>query len=273
MTRDIGEWLEDLGLGRYVDVFAENEIDFDALPHVTEEDLKEIGIALGARRKLLVAIANLESKIEPTPKQVTFGGRPVGAEAERCQLTVMFCDLVGSTALSTRLDPEDYREVIRAYQDACAGVITRYDGYVAKFMGDGVLAYFGWPRGHENDAERAINSGLGVVEAVSALAPPDGVIEPLAVRIGIATGPVVVGDIVGEGAAQEAAVTGETPNLAARLQEIAEPNTVVTAQTTRTLAGGLFGYEAIGGKSLKGIHGKTQAWRITGEQRIESRWR
>ena len=184
----------------------------------------------------------------------------------------MFCDLVGSTALSTRLDPEDYREAIRAYQDACAGVITRYDGYVAKFMGDGVLAYFGWPRGHENDAERAISAGLGVIESVGEIGPADGETEPLTVRIGVATGPVVVGDIVGEGAAQEAAVTGETPNLAARLQEIAEPNTVVIAETTHVLAGGLFAYDSLGKKSLKGFAEPARAFAVTGERLVESRF-
>ena len=143
MARDISEWLEDLGLGRYTDVFAENEIDFDALPHVTEEDLKEIGIALGARRKLLAVIAKLESKIEPMPNQEAAGGRPVGAEAERRQLTVMFCDLVGSAALSAQPDPEDMREVVRTYQNAVVGEIARFEGHIAKFMGDGVLAYFG----------------------------------------------------------------------------------------------------------------------------------
>ena len=143
MARDISKWLEDLGLGRYTDVFAENEIDFDALPHVTEEDLKEIGIALGARRKLLAAIAKLESKIAPMPNQEAASGRPVGAEAERRQLTVMFCDLVGSTALSAQPDPEDMREVVRTYQNAVVGEIARSEGHIAKFMGDGVLAYFG----------------------------------------------------------------------------------------------------------------------------------
>jgi class 3 adenylate cyclase/tetratricopeptide (TPR) repeat protein len=196
----------------------------------------------------------------------------VPSDAERRQLTVMFCDLVGSTALSTRLDPEDYREIIRAYQDACAGVITRYGGYVAKYMGDGVLAYFGWPRGHEDDAQRAISAGLGVVEAVGDIAPADGETAQLAVRIGIATGPVVVGDIVGEGAAQEAAVTGETPNLAARLQELAEPNTIVIATTTHALAGGLFDYDALGAQSLKGIDGSTEVWRVVSERRVESRF-
>src|SRR5262249_22180780 len=156
------------------------------------------------------------------------------AEAERRQLTVMFCDLIDSTALSRRLDAEDYRDLIRSYQDACAGVVARFDGFIARFMGDGVLVYFGWPRAHEDDAERAINAGLGITDAVQALGSGNG--ASLAVRIGIATGRVVVGDIVGEGAAQEAAIAGETPNLAARLQELAAPNTIIIAETTHALA-------------------------------------
>ena len=203
MALDIGEWLDGLGLGRYAEAFIDNEIDVPALPHITEEDLAEIGVALGARRKLLVAIAELGDSNKPATAVERSDEPSASAEAERRQLTVMFCDMVGSTALSTRLDPEDYREVIRAYQDACAGVITRYDGYVAKYMGDGVLAYFGWPQAHEDDAGRALSAGLGIVEAVGGIAPADGETEPLAVRIGVATGPVVVGDIVGEGAAQE----------------------------------------------------------------------
>jgi len=166
-------------------------------------------------------------------------------DAERRQLTVMFCDLVGSTALSVKLDPEDMRDVIRAYQDACAAVVARHEGFVAKYMGDGVLVYFGYPTAHEDDAERAINTGPGIVEAVAALA------HDLAVRVGIATGTVVVGDIVGEGASREAAITGDTPNLAARLQEIAGPGAVVIAETTRALSGGLFELADLGPTSIR----------------------
>ena len=156
MARDISEWLEHLGLGKYANAFAENEIDFDALPHVTEEDLKEIGIALGARRKLLAAIAQLESEIKPKPKSMADGDRVFGTEAERRQLTVMFCDLAGSTALSERLDLEDLREVLRAYQKNCSEIIGRYDGHIAKYIGDGLLVYFGYPQAHEDDAQRAV---------------------------------------------------------------------------------------------------------------------
>ena len=274
MAEDIALWLDGIGLGQYAQAFSDNGIDLDALPYLRDEDFEQLGLLLGHKRKLQAAIDTLNVN-EPDARSASTLDQesvPHPVEAERRQLTVMFCDMVGSTALSTRLDPEDYREVIRAYQDACAGVITRYDGYVAKFMGDGVLAYFGWPRGHENDAERAISAGLGIVEAIGDIAPADGETEPLSVRIGVATGPVVVGDIVGEGTAQEAAVTGETPNLAARLQEIAEPDTIAIATTTHALAGGLFGYQALGGQSLKGIDGSTEVWKVVGERLVESRF-
>jgi class 3 adenylate cyclase len=208
---DIGGWLRRLGLEQYEQAFRENEIDEEVLPGLTVDDLKDLGVALvGHRRRLLDAIAAL-------------GGAPpsaaVSAEAERRQLTVMFCDLVGSTALSVRFDPEELREEIRAYQNAVSGVVARYDGFLAKFMGDGVLAYFGYPRAHEDDAERAVRAGLEIEVAVASLETRGT--ERLAVRIGIATGLVVVGDLVGEGSAQEQAVVGETPNLAARLQALA----------------------------------------------------
>ena len=224
MARDISEWLEDLGLGRYADVFAENEIDLDALPHVTEEDLREIGIALGARRKLLAAIAKLEPKIEPTAKQVAAGDRVVGAEAERRQLTVMFCDLAGSTALSERLDPEDLREVLRAYQENCSEIIGRYDGHIAKYIGDGLLVYFGYPQAHEDDAQRAVRAGLEIVAGVAGLSERIG--EPLnidlAVHLGIHTGLVVAGEMGAGDTREEMAIVGETPNVAARLEGLAE---------------------------------------------------
>ncbi len=186
-------WLEDLALGQYAEAFADNDIDLEVLPELGDQDLKDLGLSLGHRKKLLKGIAALaETEAPLAPSAAPRGG------AERRQLTVMFVDLVGSTALSARLDPEDMREVIRAYQDACAGVITRFEGFVAKFMGDGVLAYFGYPRAHEDEAERAIRAGLALVEAVRGPSTPAG--EPLAARVGIATGLVVVGDLVGKGA-------------------------------------------------------------------------
>ena len=194
--------------------------------------------------------------------------RPASA-AERRQLTVMFCDLVGSTALSTRLDPEDLREVIAAYHKCAAAVVGRFGGYVAKYMGDGVLVYFGYPEAHEADAENAVRAALALVDAVTALFAADGVHQ---VRIGIATGLVVVGELVGAGEAQERNVVGETPNLAARLQSCAAPNTVIIAAGTRRLAGDAFEYEAIEPAQLKGFQEPVAAWRVVRERAIESRF-
>ena len=212
---DVGGWLRGLGLGQYEALFRASEIDTDILPELTEVDLEKLGVPLGHRKRLLRAISGLTAAETLAAPSASTGAKPHDA-AERRQLTVMFCDLVGSTAVSTRLDPEELREEIRAYQNAVSGVIARYDGFVAKFMGDGVLAYFGYPRAHEDDAERAVRAGLEIEAAVSSLETRGT--ERLAVRIGIATGLVVVGDLVGEGSAQEQAVVGETPNLAARLQ-------------------------------------------------------
>jgi predicted ATPase/class 3 adenylate cyclase len=196
--------------------------------------------------------------------------RSIASEAERRQLTLMFIDLVGSTALSAKLDPEDMRDLIRAYQNACAGEITRFEGHVAKYMGDGVLAYFGWPRAHEDEAERAVRAGLGIVEAMQALRTPDGVM--LEVRIGIATGPVVVGDLIGAGAAREETVVGKTPNLAARLQLLADPNSVVISKRTRRLIGGLFDCFDLGAHHLKGFEAPVRAWRVRGEGATKGRF-
>jgi class 3 adenylate cyclase/predicted ATPase len=195
---------------------------------------------------------------------------PRTAEAERRQLTVMFCDLVGSTELAGRLDPEDMREVIRAYHACCTEVIEGFDGFIAKFMGDGVLAYFGYPHAHEEDAERAVRAGRGIVEAIRRIDLPNAV--QLQVRVGIATGLVVVGDLIGQGAAQEQAVVGETPNLAARLQELAGPGSVVISRRTRRLIGGLFELDDLGVRSIKGFVEPIQAWRVLDEGRAESRF-
>ncbi|MFL5332596.1 MAG: adenylate/guanylate cyclase domain-containing protein, partial [Geminicoccaceae bacterium] len=229
---DVTAWLRGLGLERYEQAFHDNGVDVRVLPDLTGDDLREIGItAVGHRRLLLRAIAALartpgiaETAGGPSPRDPGPGEGPRDAQrrlAERRQLTVMFVDLVGSTALSAGLDPEDMREVLRAYLDAVADGTARFEGLVARFLGDGVLAYFGWPKAHEDDAERAVRAGLDVLSAVRRLRTPDGV--PLAARAGIATGLVVVGDLIGQTAAQEQAVVGDTPNLAARLQTMAEP--------------------------------------------------
>src|SRR5215468_1445477 len=235
---DLGGWLRSVGLGQYEEAFRENAIDLSILPDLTDQDLEKIGVLLGHRRKLLRAIANLETQkasASTVASSATTDASPRDA-AERRQVTVMFSDLVGSTALSARMDPEDLREVISAYQRCVAETVGRFGGFVARYMGDGVLIYFGYPAAHEDDAERAVRAGLALIDAVAVLPTP----EPLQLRIGAATGMVVVGDLVGAGEAQERGIVGETPNLAARLQGIAEPNTVVIAEATRRLIGSLF---------------------------------
>src|SRR5207253_238855 len=243
---------------------------------MTAEDLKELGISsFGHRRKLLNAITALGG--EPPTLDVAQSATsatsaptsPPPIDAERRQLTVMFCDLVGSTELSARLDPEDLREVITAYHHAVADVVTGVDGFVAKYMGDGVLVYFGYPRAHEDDAERAVRAGLGVVDAIGRL---DCKAVELQARVGIATGLVVVGDLIGEGSAQEQSVVGETPNLAARLQALAEPGTVVIAAGTRRLVGDLFEYRALGAVEVKGIAGPVPAWQVLRPSVVASRF-
>ncbi len=226
--QDLAHWLEKLGMSEYAQRFAENGINFAALRHLTDQDLKDIGVLLGHRRIMLAAIQELAGGISATTK--TAASREVKAPdtAERRQVTVMFSDLVGSTALSARMDPEDLREVISAYQKCVAETVQRFSGFVAKYMGDGVLVYFGYPQAHEDDAERAVRAGLELIQAVSGLKSN----TPLQTRVGIATGMVVVGDLIGSGEAQERGIVGETPNLAARLQGIAEPNSVVIAEST-----------------------------------------
>lgn len=252
---DVLEWLRGLGLGQYEAAFREAEIGPDILSDLTDADLAELGISLGNRKRLLKAIAALGET--PVP---TLPNTPPPDEPERRQLTVMFCDLVGSTEMSARLDPEDMRDVIRAYQDACSGAVARYDGFVARFMGDGVLAYFGFPRAHEDEAERAVRSGLDIIDAVEKLDTPAR--HKLGVRVGIATGIVVVGDLIGQGAAQEWDVIGETPNLAARLQSLALPGTVVIAESTMRLIGRTFELEPLGFHTLKGFEAPLPVWSV-----------
>ena len=264
----IAGWLEQLGLEQYSQAFAENDIDIDVIAELTDGDLKELGVSLGHRKKMLRVISGIPTEPEQ-PTSATNRPAP-SSEAERRHLTIMFVDLVGSTALSGRLDPEDMRAVMTAYQNAVAGVITRYSGHVAKYMGDGVLCYFGWPRANEDDAERAVRAGLSIIQAIKDVKAPGN--EAMSVRVGVATGLVVVGDLVGEGAAQEEAVVGDTPNLAARLQGLANPGEMVVAAATRQLLGDMFELNELGQQELKGIAGKTNSYVVTGERAAESRF-
>src|SRR6202048_4078389 len=273
---DVAAWWRGLGLEQYAQLLRDNDIDGEILCGMTSEDLKELGVSsFGHRRRLLNAIAALGG--EPPTRDVAQSARSAAsaptslptADAERRQLTVMFCDRVGSTALSPRFDPEDLREVIGAYHRAVAEIVAGFDGFVAKYMGDGVLIYFGYPRAHEDDAERAVRAGLGVIDGVGRL---DVKSVKLQARVGIATGLVVVGDLIGEGSAQEQSVVGETTNLAARLQALAEPDAVVIAAGTRRLVGDLFEYRDLGAVDVKGIAAPVPAWQVLRPSVVASRF-
>jgi class 3 adenylate cyclase/predicted ATPase len=269
--QQIADWLEKLGMSEYAQRFAESDID-DVLSELTDQDFDRLGVSLGHRRRMLRAIRELGASpiAAVTQRQASAPTAPEPAPkdtAERRQVTVMFSDLVGSTALAGRMDPEDLREIISAYQKCVAETVERFGGFVAKYMGDGVLVYFGYPQAHEDDAERAVRAGLELIAAVRGLR----VASPLQTRVGIATGLVVVGDLIGLGEAQERGIVGETPNLAARLQGNAEPNTVVIAESTRKLLGNLFDLQDLGAKDLKGI-GPVPAWAALRASSIESRF-
>ena len=266
----VKEWLASLGLSEYADRFAEHQIDFSILRDLTDRDLKEeLGVvSLGDRRRLLRAIAHLAEAASAAPQLAPGFEASRGDEAERRQVTVMFSDLVGSTALSAYMDPEDLREIHSAYQQCAVEAVRRFDGFVARYMGDGVLVYFGYPQAHEDDAERAIRAGLELITAVTALKTR----AFLQTRVGMATGLVVVGELIGSGASQERGVVGETPNLAARLQGIAEPNTVVICNSTRRLLGNLFELEDLGPRVIKGIDRPTRAWAVLQASSVASRF-
>jgi class 3 adenylate cyclase/predicted ATPase len=265
---DIDGWLRGIGLEQYAQTFRDNAIDADVVADLTDAHLRELGLPLGARLKLLRAVAALGPGGQtPAAPEIT-PPAPRTDAAERRQVTVMFSDLVGSTALSTRMDPEDLREIISAYQKCVAETVRGFGGFVAKYMGDGVLVYFGYPQAHEDDAERAVLAGLELIAGVAGLAIP----AALQTRVGIATGLVVVGDLIGSGEAQERGIVGETPNLAARLQGIAEPNTVVIADGTRRLLGNLFELQDLGAKHLKGIAEPVRAWAALRASSAEGRF-
>ncbi len=276
MPVNVADWLRSLGLEQYGPAFRDNDLDGEVLPDVNADDLIGIGVtSIGHRRKLLAAIAALKSETAPpvsdesAPLSASDSAGRVG-DAERRQLTVMFCDLVGSTALSAQLDPEELGDVISAFQTACTRAVRGFGGSIAKYMGDGALIYFGYPEAHEDDAERAVRAGLALIDAIAAvqLSVP---VRPQ-VRIGIATGLVVVGELIGEGGAQERVAIGDTLNLAARIQSIASPDTVVVGELTYRLAGAGFDYEDLGPHKLKGIPDAVNLWRVTGESGTRGRF-
>src|SRR6516162_6858981 len=269
--KTIADWLTQIGMHEYTQRFAENAIDLDILTDLTDQDLEKIGVkSLGHRRKLLRAIANFKAAEKATPAPAVAPPVPRSADtAERRQVTVMFSDLVGSTALAARMDPEDLRELISAYHKCVAEIVRRFGGFVAQYLGDGVLVNFGYPEAHEDDAERAVRAGLELIASVIALKTP----ASLQTRVGIATGLVVVGDLMtGSAEAHERGIVGETPNLAARLQGIAEPNTVVIAETTRRLLGNLFELKDLGARELKGVAEPLRAWLALRASTVESRF-
>jgi class 3 adenylate cyclase/tetratricopeptide (TPR) repeat protein len=263
---ELRDWLRSNGFEQYADAFEANDIDLDILPELSERDLEQLGLSLGNRRRLLKAIAERGAEVaQSKPADYTGSG-----DAERRQVTVLFADMVGSTALSAKVDPELLGGLIRRYQDAAAGAIGRYGGFVAKFMGDGVLAYFGFPRAYEDAAERAVRAALGILAEVGDIELPDQ--SRVQARIGIATGLVVVGEIIGTGIAQERTIVGETPNLAARLQALAGPDTILVSETTQNLLRGMFELEHTGGHQLKGFARPVPAWRVRCEASVESRF-
>ena len=257
---NVRTWLKDLGLAQHAELFEQNDIDAEVLSALTEADLQSLGLSLGHRKKLLKAIAALD------PLDAV--AAPPPSEAERRQITVMFCDLVGSTALSEQLDPGDLRDLMAAYQSVCGGVIEGYDGHVAQYLGDGLMTYFGWPVAHEDSAERAVSAALDIVGAVKDVAAP----APLQVRVGIATGPVVVGETGAGDASIPKLAVGETPNIAARIQGLAGPDQIAIAPTTRRILGGTFEVRELGKHALKGIVEPVSVARVVGVSAAEGRF-
>ncbi|MDF0650373.1 MAG: adenylate/guanylate cyclase domain-containing protein [Nitrospira sp.] len=282
MNDSVAAWLESLGLARYRELFEQNAITWDVLSEVNDDDLASMGIVLGHRKQLLRAMAQLSPKGESgtatsssiTTSKDTTSSSSSRDQAERRQLTVMFCDLVGSTALARRLDPEDLQEIIRRFLDDCGKAIGRFNGYIAKYMGDGLLVYFGYPQAHEHDAERAIHAGLAILDLVktSSREHPSSQESEIAVRIGIATGQVIVGEIIGRDTAKERSVFGETPNLASRLQGLAEPNQLIVDSVTKRLVGSEFELADLGAVSLKGFDTPVQVWRVLRSKPSASRF-
>lgn len=275
MELSVSKWLDQLGLGVYADAFTENDVDMRALPLLSEADLRELGVSLGHRKIFMAAIAEVgsdttkiqtpvaEPELETKPENVSID------DAEHRLLTILFADIVGSTELSQQLDPEQMREALRSFQDAVTDVVSRYGGYVAKYLGDGALTYFGWPMAYEDHASRAVHAGLEIVNALGKIRPGG---TSLTGRVGIATGRVVVGDLVSSGGTEAGAIAGDTPNLAARLQTLARPGEVVVGPATRRLCHEEFILESLGAKRLKGYENEIETHRVVEPNNVESRF-
>jgi class 3 adenylate cyclase len=267
---DLKQWLASIGLSQHADLFAQHEVEYETLLDLEEQDLEKLGVPLGHRKKLLKAIAQAARASSRGQHLLAADEEPAAKiGADRRHLTVLMCDLVDSTALSAQLDPEDLRQILRVFQGCCGEAIRRYEGHIARFMGDAVLAYFGFPAAHEDDAERAVSASLEIVQSVSRLSSPN---TPLAVRIGIASGLVIVGDLIGEGPAREFALVGEAPNLAARLQALANPNQILMAPQTRRLIGRMFELADLGEHRVKGLEHEVRVWRVLRPSSIETRF-
>src|SRR5262245_17561450 len=275
-TTDIAEWLDRHGLGQYAQTFAENNIEYSVLPDLTEDDLEKLGVSLGHRKKLLRAIQALTpagQRIGTTTARVSnvtevSPGSGQHREAEFRQITVMFCDLVGSTQLSEQLDPEDLQKLIDAYRRECSTAIRRYGGEVARYFGDGVMAFFGWPRAHEDDAVRAVHAALEIVSGVTKISGP----VTLSCRVGVCSGSVVVGEIANSTSSWSLDAVGETPNIAARLQTLAATNTVLIADSTRRLVSATFDLEDLGPQELKGVTEPVPVYRVIAAKNTASRF-
>ncbi|NOJ48756.1 AAA family ATPase [Bradyrhizobium archetypum] len=276
-TTDVAEWLDQHGLARYAQTFIENNIDYDVLPDLTENDLKNLGVSLGHRKTLLraietLAVARQASTTTATAQPATEALLPSEhREAERRQITVLFCDLVGSTQLSEKLDPEDLQVLIDVYRSACTAAIRRYEGHVARYLGDGVMAFFGYPRAHEDDPVRAVHAALEMLSAITNIPGP----VTLAARVGISSGPVVVGEIAGSGTATTRDwmdAVGETPNIAARLQALASPNALVISESTKRLVSAAFDLQDLGPQELKGVTRPLHVYRVLGAMHTASRF-
>ena len=280
MNDRVSAWLDSLGLGTYRETFQHNAITWDVLPELNQGDLESLGVLLGHRKQLLRAIAQLSPRADvldagflPSAVSPDTSSPPERDHAERRQLTVVFCDLVDSTALSRRVDPEDLQDIARRFLDTCSQEIGRFNGYVAKYMGDGMLVYFGYPQAHEDDAERAVHAGLAILDRVKTLNQDTPYPEfEIAARIGIATGPVVVGELMGQDTAKERSVFGETPNLAARLQALAQPNQLIIDPVTKRHVGNAFDCTDLGTLTLKGFDTPVQAWQVLSSRESASRF-